>query len=402
MLLMDELPAIIHRLSLRLLVPEYREKEDSELAHEAENAKLEEVAVDPFASPPQDPVDINGNILDANQIASLSLDSRTEVQSLFSRKNLLRLAALSDSSHTLSLFSPTLRDVVFRAWAGPLERGEMTEITAPYGFPLSRKPSAIASPSITGAFSDAASQSTRPSTNYSAFNSTALGRHTRPGRKRKHRVVNMRKPKLNAGDDDASVSGESSYSATHSSATSDNAAPPSEPIGTRDIDATPRPPRRANDKKPQPLFEAGPPSADDDLTPPVDAAPAMDASTATIRPRPRRYFGSWQPPTGDSTRDGPSATSAHFPGTSSPLRRNMSGRLSPPAQLAAPFPYAESSPGGILEQAWMMRMAGEIARRVEEQKRGGAGGENGSDAGFWAGGGEAWRDAMTPPPAYTK
>jgi distribution and morphology protein 34 len=62
--------------------------------------------------------------------------------------------------------------------------------------------------------------------------------------------------------------------------------------------------------------------------------------------------------------------------------------MSPSALLAAPFPYLESSAGGILEQAWMMKMAGEIARRVQDQKAG--------DGGFWAGAG---RDEG-PPPAY--
>jgi mitochondrial distribution and morphology protein 34 len=415
-LLMDEVPAIIHRLSLRLLVPEYRDNEDAELAREAEDSKQEDAPVDPFASPPQDPVDINGHILDANQIASLSLDSSTEVQSLFSRKNLLRLAALSDSSHTLSLFSPNLREVVYRAWAGPLERGEMAEFTSPYGYPLSRKHSHVASQSTGGALSDVGSQSTRH-TGYSSFNGSALGRHTKPGRKRKHRVVNMRKPKH--VDDSESVSGESSYSATHSSATSESGggAPLSEPIipeerevelvtpppspkshrehkhnpqtisadvtpsAARIIDATPRPPSKEKARQPLPaattLFEAGPPS--DGLISPAEATVPefLGASTATIRPKPRRYFGSWQPPTGEA---GPSRDA----GTT------LSGRFSPPAHLAAPFPYAESIPGGILEQAWMMKMAGEIARRVEAQKQ--------ADAGFWGGNEER---QGTPPPAYT-
>lgn len=419
-LLMDELPAIIHRLSLRLLVPEYREKEDAELAKDLniDDAQAEEVAVDPFASPPQDPVDINGNALDANQIASLSLDSSTEVQSLFSGKNLLRLAALSDSNHTLSLFSPNLRDVVFRAWAGPLERGEATEFTAPFAPPLSRKQSQVSAHGNAGPFSDVASQSTRPTG--SSFQGSALGRHGKPTRKRKHRIVNMRKVK-HTSDDNESVSGESSYSATLSSATSESGGgaplygasipeerevelvtPPPSPLVPRlrqnrtsplsngvtnaaaiSDDATPRPPQREKRVQPtlvtkQPLFQAGP--AHDELPSPADSTDqvGLDSSTFTIRPKPQRYFGDWQPP---SAEGGPSRET----------KPSLSGRFSPPAQLAAPFPYAESSPGGILEQAWMMRMAGEIARRVELQKR--------SDSGFWAAATEERRG--TPPPAYT-
>ena len=67
-LLMDELPAIIHRLSLRLWVPEYRAKEDAELAQNAQHPS-EEQPVDPLASPPQDPVDLSGNTIDPSHIS---------------------------------------------------------------------------------------------------------------------------------------------------------------------------------------------------------------------------------------------------------------------------------------------------------------------------------------------
>lgn len=122
-LMMDELPAIIHRLSLRLWCPEYRAREDEEMA-QAVKKEEEEVAVDPFSSPPQDAVDSRGNVLDASEISSLSLDGGSEIHSLFSQKNLLRLAALTDSHRTLSLFTPSIRDAVFRAWASPSERSD--------------------------------------------------------------------------------------------------------------------------------------------------------------------------------------------------------------------------------------------------------------------------------------
>src|SRR5271163_207185 len=94
-LLMDELPAIIHRLSLRLWVPEYNTREEREL-QTLDTAKDEPI-IDPLASPPQDPVDSTGHALNPTQIASLSLDSGIETQSLFSQKNLIRLATLTDS-----------------------------------------------------------------------------------------------------------------------------------------------------------------------------------------------------------------------------------------------------------------------------------------------------------------
>jgi distribution and morphology protein 34 len=51
-LFMDELPAIIHRLSLRLWVPEYRAGE--ELQTQTESANGEGPGQDPLASPPQE------------------------------------------------------------------------------------------------------------------------------------------------------------------------------------------------------------------------------------------------------------------------------------------------------------------------------------------------------------
>ena len=227
----------------------------------------------------------------------------------------------------------------------------------------------------------------------------------KPGKKRKHRVINMRRSKI-SGEDGESVSGESSnISAAVSSNASDNGVPLNLPIpedreielqtppsspklsrpqqhGVHNLDnlmhspqkvdeTTPRPLAREKSKAPErlqnirPLFEAGPEMED---------SQHISASTETIRPKPRRYFGSWQPPT-----DEKSFASSSRVGTRSP-------------QLSAPFPYAESSPGGILEQAWMMKMAGEIARRMEDQKQAGG-------ASFWDGRGSPL-GRQSPPPAY--
>ena len=229
---MDEVPIIIHRLSQRLWVPDYREKEEKELASGLQDSTAEEKPVDPLASPPQDPVDVTGNILDASQIAALSLNSCSEMHALFSQKNLLRLGALTDSYRTLSLFTPGIRDVVFRAWAGPTERGEMlgnSGKATPAMPTMTRSQSYAGSPSTTYVFSDAAeggSHVVRPT--LSSFGSSAsvlsLGssKYGKPhgGRKRKHRVVNLRK-KTTGGDDFESISGESSTaSGTTSSAPS--------------------------------------------------------------------------------------------------------------------------------------------------------------------------------------
>ncbi|MCJ1321922.1 ERMES complex subunit [Xylographa vitiligo] len=402
-LLMDEVPAIIHRLSLRLWVPEFRAREDEEIFRNREPQPPKEKAADPLGSPPQDPVDLLGNALDSAQIASLSLDSTAETRSLFSQKNLLRLAALNDSHRTLSLFTPGMREVVFRAWTGPTERGERTGFHSPVA-PLysgfTRKPSYGPSTNTTYTFSDSSertSLSTRPTLSAygSSFTGHTLGqpKHGKPGRKRKHRIVNLRKPKGDV-DDGQSVSGESSMSATISSTNSESGfpttsqehegelqTPPSSPQKVKDFQYSPESidlrdtPPRLRDLTPRPLVRTNSKVLgsnlrntlnESDLAPshPVSSLPELPRATSSCQGTGISY----------ATEKVPSGSAASQ-GTSMPL-------------LASPFPYSESSPGGILEQAWLMKMAGEITRRVQEQKS--------ADRSFW----DSNDRDDTPPPAY--
>ncbi|MCJ1433612.1 ERMES complex subunit [Xylographa pallens] len=404
-LLMDEVPAIIHRLSLRLWVPEFRAREDEEISRNANPQPPEEKATDPLASPPQDPVDLLGNALDSAQIASLSLDSTAETHSLFSQKNLLRLAALNDSHRTLSLFTPGMREVVFRAWTGPTERGERTGFHSPVAplYPgFTRKHSYGPSTSTTYTFSESSDRpllSARPtlSSYGSSYTSHTLGqpKHGKPGRKRKHRVVNLRKPKGDVDDDGQSVSEESTMSATISSTTSESGlpytasreregelqTPPSSPQKSRDFqhspesidlrdtpprlrDLTPRPPARTNSK--------------------VLGSALRNTLNESARPPPHPVSSLRELPR--ATSSGPASGTSYAP-EKGPTGSTVSPSTSTPP-LASPFPYSESSPGGILEQAWLMKMAGEIARRVQEQKS--------ADRGFWD---RNDRDDI-PPPAY--
>ena len=417
-LLMDDVPAIIHRLSLRLWVPEYGVREDGEMARGDGNPASTEKVVDPLASPPQDAVDPSGNALDAAQIASLSLDFSSDTHSLFSQKNLLRLAALTDSHRTLSLFTPGIRDAVFRASAGPTERGEAhgsTTPATPVTPGISRTHSYIGSTSTTYTFSDGLDggvHTTRPT--LSSYGSAAAGlslgagRHGKPhtGRKRKHRVVNLRK-RQPGGDDTASISGESTTTATTSSVVSEEAAlscavaddelitPPRSPEhkvrfrkSQDSIDLGDTPPRLRN------LTPRQPPRVE----PLTSITPKPDAAMPSQPLPPQQQLG--DPTPRPRLRSTPYISSHAYPQEKGQASTSTSTSTSiPPSQpLASPFPYVETPSGGILEQAWLLKMAGEIARRAQEEKS--------TNGGFWdRRDGDRDRDRDrdredTPPPAY--
>lgn len=397
---MEEVPAIIHRLSLRLWVPEYRAREDEELSRDAGKVKVEEKAVDPLSSPPQDPVDMSGNVLDTTQIASLSLDSGSETHSLFSQKNLLRLAALTDSHRTLSLFTPSIRDAVFRAWAGPTERGEAPGTNTP-STPLI--PSLLRMQSYNGAtsttytFGDSSSSNPVSRPTLSSFGSTATGlslganRHTKPhaGRKRKNRVVNLRREKRN-GDDGESVSDGSTMSATASSATSDSGDRLGEKMEQEPV-TPPRTPNRVRFGKSQinadcidsppkqrpltPSSKYAPPDAGilkpvdspDDATP--QARPPVPNERPTLRPYQEHHYLHTYPQEKSQTAP---LTSISQQGQSSTSSQHL----------------LETPTGGILEQAFMMKMANELARRAQDEKS--------AKGGFW----DSTNREDSPPPAY--
>ena len=396
---MDEVPVIIHRLSQRLWVPEYREREDEELAHNLQDYTTEEKPVDPLASPPQDPVDVTGNRLDASQIAALTLDSGSEMHALFSQKNLLRLGALTDSHRTLSLFTPGIRDVVFRAWAGPTERGEMlgnSGKATPVTPAMTRSHSYAGNLSTTCIFSDASDagpHSARPTLSRigSFASGLALGssRTGKSGRKRKHRVVNLRK-KAQDGDDLESVSGESTTaSGTMSSAPSELGERPQTP--ERCVGELVTPPRTPEKSAEQKEPGDGTPIRLRNLTP---RQPRRDESIENT-PRASMYgvFNSTshtstepqRPPKRLSLQP---SQSLHFPIEKRPEQEGASSSQAPLKHLS-PTPYIESpSESTTMGQAWMTKMASEIAGKVQEQKV--------ADGGFWDG---RTRDE-TPPPAY--
>lgn len=388
-LMMDELPAIIHRLSLRLWCPEYRAKDDQEEADKVGEPNTEEVPLDPFASPPQDAADARGRVLDASEISSLSLDGGSEIHSLFSQKNLLRLATLTDSHRTLSLFTPSIRDAVFRAWAGPSERSDSAGSSTPATPSLMRSHSTLGSSNTTYTFSRGSDDGTghlpsRPSlvSMHSVTTGLSLGagRHSRSyvGRKKKTRVVNLRRSKTT--DDIISESGDSETS---------SAAPASEPVlATNAISEEP----------------------EDVITPPHSPSGKVRFRTSSIdlgdAPRKLRLPTPARQPANLSAADVPEQaildpipsiereipaipiySRSHRPAyapSSYPVEKAASSSAAP---CPEPAPILSEAPG-ILEQAWVMKLAGEIARRAQDQKA--------SSEGFWS---NAEREE-TPPPAY--
>ncbi|KAH6610426.1 mitochondrial distribution and morphology 34 [Trichoderma cornu-damae] len=346
-LMMDELPAIIHRLSLQLWCPDQASK-----GVETPREETDEEGVNPLSSPPLDPVDANGNVLDPSAISEISLNGGGEMQSLFSQKNLLRLAALTDSHHTLSLFTPGIRDVVFRAWSGCADRTDVAT-------PSVSSPNRVRTNSHSGGtgttytFSDTGSTlhgsiSSRPSfvsVNASAGLGLGVGVRSRPGRKKKNRVVNLRKTKSEAATPD----NQSDAGADTPTTLVD--VPLSEPLADKSI---PEEEERQDDPfagdafNPQTLMsDIGENSLTlEELTSALkDLKMLADATANSRRPTPEK----------GSPRQTPSAK----------------GQPSP----------------DLLDQDWVMRMASEIARRVYDEKRS-------QQRGKW----DESEDA--PPPAY--
>lgn len=386
-LFMEDLPAIIHRLSLRVFSPDYQTAENQE-----PKKTDEEKPIDPFASPAQQPTDGD------DFTTSFSLDTPIETYASFSQKNLVRLAALSESQRTLSLFTPGLRDTVYRAWASATQRDDVSNGTSTPTRPitLSRLQSSIMSQS--GALSSAASQvsgvgseATRPSLASMATGSASTiytlgsGAHrSRPGKKRKHRIVNLRRDKTQEGaSETASVS--SSYEDSASRSISGSArssvnrtntlestaptsneregeitTPPRSPKktvnftsdGPGDEKAGQHEPQRSRPQTPKSRLEPGP-AYDTDPTPRASMVlPEKPARRPAVNQLPRMQSFPSRSPSPELRR------------SSSDMGRSTS-ELRLQSLVAA---FSEGSSGGILEQAWMQKMATEIARKVEQER----------------------------------
>ena len=418
-LLMDELPAIIHRLSLKFWATEYKAQHERDLQSPA--GEIQEAPIDPLASPPQDPVDSSGNVLTPAEVASLSLDSSVETQSLFSQKNLIRLATLTDSHRTLSLFTPSIRDAVFRAWTGPLERGEMPAFQSRAVTPaLSRVHSHTGSLSMASTY-DTVSMS-RPSlyTFPSSGHTVTLGRHGKT-KKRKHRVVNLRKKPENPQpetviEDGSTATDSASVTESTSEAPSVFSAPPattsSGMVREQDLssgDVSPKQYRKAGSLRhtydgTSSALELVRPrhgkarELQDPFGP--ESSQSIPDHTATLRAKARQRVlqeldvdatpraSMYLPAKGQHEADDQTGSSSALP-----ARKPIDMTSSPPqAPLPNFFQFINdsSNSGSIVERAWMAKMASEMSKRYEEERA----------KGF--GVGQQGEDERSPPPAYAR
>lgn len=379
LLFMEDLPAILHKLSLRLWSPDYIAPAD--LLKESEDTSA---PIDPLSSPPQDPMDASDPNFDEDSIPSMNIDGSQDAYINFSQKNLHQLSSLSDSQHTLSIATPQMSDVVYRAWATFNDRG--SGIHTPSHAGLSRVPSSYAS-SIYSMGSGAESEPTRPT--LSSASSYSYSRSTTSGngrRKRKHRVIDLRrkadKPTEPVESTTQSTTPEPSIAPSTAPSIILNPIPeeptprkPSILLQTPSSSTTPKP-LAHKDLNSTPIATADTPPA---YTPSSSKTTTADYFSAHPITHPRQE----KPPQFILRPTSPPATH--------PLFRSLSAdRLSPT--------YTHST-GGILEQAWMRKMAGEIARKVAEEQRKGQQSVPSSSKGDASGAGRE-EGADVPPPAY--
>ncbi|KAJ5216967.1 Mitochondrial distribution and morphology protein 34-2 [Penicillium chermesinum] len=355
-LFMDELPAIIHRLSLRLWGPEGRTSDEEQTPTDnTEQHAGDGPGQDPLASPPQDPVDSLGNALNESEIASLSLDSSVETHSLFSQKNLLRLAALTDSQRTLSLFTPAISQVVYRAWMSPSDLNDFSaSVVSPLSPALSRTHShvgSLASSVNEGASTVSLSRHSLSGHSFSSYGlNLASGRHSKShSRRRKKRVVDLRKPKTT--DDAMSVSDDGSHT--------ESSAPPS-------IYSAPLP--VVNEL------------ADDPVTPPL--SPETDSHLPSIPERHRASLSrpslrrssvmprEEQPYAFETIR---ASRQPDIDATPRPARHAFSDEKADAGPSRGPLPstvlpFTQDESKDHVDPALVERLAGEIARRMRDEK----------------------------------
>lgn len=374
-LFMEHLPAIIHRLSLRLFVKDYPSQANINSNQFVESAERKESdPVDPLQRSSEVPSDAQERPVEDSEISFL-LDDPSGVSAAFSQKNLLRLAALTDSNRSLSLFTPTISDAVFRAWAGAAEGRDLHrppphQMHGGSGFTLaslsrlgSGTPSrtgsvysASSDPGAAPASAASGSASARPSTSshvsantYSMSGTLTSGRTRLFGqRKRKHRVVNLRKaPAPDESAEDVASEAESKLPSRPTTPTSSSWATSSSHEREGELQTPPMSPEK---KAKQALTDMKTPlarSLDPSGLPPLEPLSNEEAVHAGgephfVTPRPRavnrasRAMMTGLGETPPSNSSAPAAFDLNSPSSPSPAISNLKLRAASPRLLSSP------------------------------------------------------------------
>lgn len=387
-LFMEDLPAIIHRLSLQKFSPEYHTAENQE---PKKSDVVQRTQVNPLTGPAEDAA------------GEESSDTQNETFPTFSQKNMIRLAALAESQRTLSLFTPSIRDTVYRAWASAYREEMSNGANTPTRPTLWRLQSSIASHSAVSSAASLASgggsEATRP-TLASTYSAATLhsyasgGSRTRP-KKRKNRVVNLRKNKetdetasLGSSYDDSaskSISGSSPSlvrSGTEPTSGSSSklregevATPPRSPQKKRvefrkdREDGSAQQPDRPSRSRPitpktglQPML-----AADEDLEKTPRASMVLSDEKLEKVPAMNRLPRMQPYPSRDPSPEMSRRPSREVRRSSYDLRdeSRTSSEIKLQNLLSA---FSDGGSGGILERAWMEKVATEIARKVDQER----------------------------------
>ncbi|KAI5779785.1 hypothetical protein EDC01DRAFT_294997 [Geopyxis carbonaria] len=338
----EDLPVAVHRLSLRLWNPEY-----------AASLGMETTAPSRPTSP-EDKIqhDDDEDELDDDLAGSFNplISSTDNTEEAFSQQNIQHLSSLVESQKTLSLVTPKLQDVVFRAWASGSSHHARTiwdrpgalDILMPQDVPSG---SGCATPYTHSEGDDPSADtrsiagstiSARPSlysTNSSMSVSSATAGRVTPGRrKKKHRVVNLRKPQ-------------------------DKPAPPQPTVEEEDTSAMDlsefmeKPPMMGRLREDSIDYESRPSS-------PSDSVATADI---TYPPPPRKASPTPAAPVKLSPM--PSAE------TEKQALRDRESKPTPPIVEDPRIRLSSGgAPGSILEQAFVKKVVGELRQRLKEER----------------------------------
>ncbi|KAF8466679.1 hypothetical protein BDZ91DRAFT_724795 [Kalaharituber pfeilii] len=401
-LFQEELPVGIHRLSLKWFNPEYAASLEAE--SNAAGVSIQNTAHGGHSSSgePDDEATASPYI---NPLAP-SPEEPNEPQ--FSQKHMEQLETLFSSQKTLSVVSPAVKEVVFRAWAAPSAVPAWSNgglgWTEPPGTPAGGGTTTYTfndsgdAISVNGghgrpSLSSNSSSMSVPSLSTGSGSSVAAGRLGR-GRKKKHRIVNLRKKTGAETADSSSVASESITDLTGSTAPTSVYSDDYASTGDGSMDGSVV---MEEDELAEQHYQAqtrsgaacmrrsgsllSPPS----INPHLAAPPMMrDISVDSTGPSSRAH--SMNPsPVPSTTSSGvhrisrdtvPATPSKDSPAHECRCRLHPHSAHEQPPMSLPPNPWLNlasmvgngSLSGSILEQAVLMKLAGEVARLQAREK----------------------------------